>query len=130
MIDKHREQELPFSAYRESAETAFRSWGIDAAGMLFVTAKEPDHPHNEWGKLHALIAALLEQGEELRRCSVDRSVRFLLAEHASWLTAQNEPERARLTERAEAEGSPGKKRSGCTKRSWRSAGPRPGRRSS
>ncbi|WP_156158050.1 dynamin family protein [Gordoniibacillus kamchatkensis] len=96
MIDKHREQELPFATYRSGAEQAFRSWGIEPAGMLFVTAKEPAHPHNEWGKLLALIGALLERGDELQQYSLDRSVRFLLDEHAAWLEAEREPERLRL----------------------------------
>jgi GTPase Era involved in 16S rRNA processing len=96
MIDKHREQELPFASYRSGAEQAFRSWGIEPAGLLFVTTKEPEHPHNEWGKLRALIGALLARGPELLRYSLDRSVAFLLDEHAAWLEARQEPERERL----------------------------------
>lgn len=107
MIDKHREQELSFEAYRDSAEQAFRSWNIDPAGMLFVTTKQPDHPHNDWGKLRALLSALLGQGAALQRYSLDRSVRFLLEEHGAWLAARHEPERAALTARLDAEGEAG-----------------------
>ncbi|MFC0214778.1 dynamin family protein [Paenibacillus chartarius] len=107
MIDKHREQELPFESYRASAEEAFRSWGIEAAGMLFVTTKVPQHPHNDFGRLRALIASLLGSGDELRRYSLDRSVRFLLEEHKAWLEDRNGPQREQLELRLEAEAAAG-----------------------
>jgi len=104
MIDKHKERELPFAAYRAGTQEAFKNWGIEPDGLLFVTMKEPAHPHNEWGKLRALLDALIGRGEALRAASIDASARFLAAEHGKWLAGRNEPRRAELLAAVEADG--------------------------
>jgi GTPase Era involved in 16S rRNA processing len=101
MIDKHKERELPFSEYREGTLQAFRSWGIEPDGILYLTMKEPEHPHNEWGKLTWLLDQLLERSESLRLYSVDASAHHLLGEHGKWTQEQNEPVKAELREKLE-----------------------------
>jgi GTPase Era involved in 16S rRNA processing len=98
MIDKHKEHELPFTVYQEGTLQAFRSWGIEPDGILYVTMKQQDHPLNEWKKLRFLLRALMERGEELRLYSVDASARYLIGEHGKWLAEQNEPIKAELRE--------------------------------
>ncbi|SEB62144.1 dynamin family protein [Paenibacillus sp. GP183] len=98
MIDKHKEHELPFPQYQEGTLQAFRSWGIEPDGILYVTMKQQDHPQNEWKKLRYLLRALMERGEELRLYSIDASSRYLIGEHGEWCAEQNEPVKAELRE--------------------------------
>ncbi|MGG1550571.1 dynamin family protein [Paenibacillus ferrarius] len=98
MIDKHKEWELPFSTYQEGTKQAFLNWGIEPDDILYVTMKEPQHPHNEYGKLRWLLNRLIERGDDLRVYSLDASARFLAAEHRKWLEEQHEPQREALLE--------------------------------
>ncbi|WP_171682020.1 dynamin family protein [Paenibacillus planticolens] len=104
MIDKHKEWELPFAQYQEGTKQAFLNWGIEPDDLLFVTMKEPNHPHNEYGKLQWLLKRLIEQGDELRSYSIDASARYLAAEHGKWLAEQHEPQKAELMEQMSQEG--------------------------
>lgn len=104
MIDKHKEWELPFMQYQEGTKQAFLSWGIEPDDLLFVTMKEPSHPHNEYAKLQWLLRRLIERGDELRSFSIDASARYLAAEHGKWLAEQHEPQKAELMEQISQEG--------------------------
>ncbi|MEW9698909.1 dynamin family protein [Paenibacillus sp. SI8] len=104
MIDKHKEWELPFSQYQEGTKQAFHSWGIEPDGLLYVTMKEPGHPHNEYAKLRWLLNGLIERGESLRSYSIDASARYLATEHGKWLAEQNEPQKAELMEQISQDG--------------------------
>ncbi|MGO4276765.1 dynamin family protein, partial [Paenibacillus sp. TAF58] len=104
MIDKHKEWELPFTQYQEGTKQAFLSWGIEPDDLLFVTMKEPSHPHNEYAKLQWLLSRLIERGDELRSFSIDASARYLADEHGKWLADQHEPQKAALLEQISQEG--------------------------
>ncbi|UKS30529.1 dynamin family protein [Paenibacillus sp. HWE-109] len=104
MIDKHKEWELPFAQYQEGTKQAFLSWGIEPDGLLFVTMKEPSHPHNEYAKLQWLLSRLIERGDTLRSFSIDASARYLAAEHGKWLAEQHEPQKDELLDRISQEG--------------------------
>lgn len=104
MIDKHKEWELPFSQYQSGTKQAFLNWGIEPDDLLFVTMKEPAHPHNEYAKLQWLLSRLIERGDTLRSYSVDASVRYLAAEHGKWLSEQQEAQKAELQEAISQEG--------------------------
>ncbi|WP_438445669.1 dynamin family protein [Gorillibacterium sp. sgz5001074] len=84
-IDKHRERELSFDSYREGVREAFRNWHIEPAGILFLSLKDPDHPHNDWSRLPALIQALSERSALLKAWNSKMTVRHLIREAlASW----------------------------------------------
>ena len=82
-IDKHREDELPFSEYRHSVEEAFRSWHLEPAGILYLSLKDRAHPYNELSSLEALLGELADKRVELAEWSVDASLRHLHALIAS-----------------------------------------------
>ncbi|MFD0694752.1 dynamin family protein [Paenibacillus sp. GCM10027628] len=98
MIDKHKEWELSFAQYQEGTKQAFLNWGIEPDGILYVTMKEPSHPHNEYAKLRWLLSGLIARGEALQSVSLDASARYLAAEHGNWLAEQHEPQKAALME--------------------------------
>ncbi|MDR6549563.1 dynamin family protein [Paenibacillus qinlingensis] len=104
MIDKHKEWELPFAQYQTGTKQAFLNWGIEPDDLLFVTMKEPAHPHNEYAKLQWLLSRLIERGDSLRSYSIDASARYLAAEHSKWLAEQHEPQKAELLESIKEDG--------------------------
>lgn len=104
MIDKHKEWELPFEQYQTGTKQAFLNWGIEPDDLLFVTMKEPSHPHNEYAKLQWLLSRLIERGDLLRSYSIDASARYLATEHGKWLAEQHEPQKAELLETLSQEG--------------------------
>lgn len=79
-IDKHREEELPFSAYRSGVEAAFREWGIRPDGILYLSLKDERHAENEWNKLPGLIGELAERSGELRVWNAGHTVLRLIRE--------------------------------------------------
>ncbi|CAM4403035.1 small GTP-binding protein [Paenibacillus endophyticus] len=102
-IDKHRERELSFSSYRQSVEDAFHAWHLEPAGIVYLSLREPSHPHQEWDKFLGLLDGLQKIREPLCIYSVDASLRHLAAGHLKWSELQAEPERERLIQAAGGE---------------------------
>ncbi|WP_020616608.1 dynamin family protein [Paenibacillus daejeonensis] len=102
-IDKHRDQELPFAEYKRSVEEAFAGWHLEPAGILYLSMREPDHPHQQWDTLTELLTELAAIRQPLSRVSVEASARHLLVEHERWLSEQREPEREGLMAQAGGE---------------------------
>jgi len=102
-IDKHRERELSFKEYRTSVEQAFANWHLEPAGILYVTSREPNHPHNEYESLKGLLRKLASVRGELADWSVSASLRHLVNVHAKRQEELAEPERLRYLEEAGGE---------------------------
>lgn len=93
-IDKHRERELPFETYIQGVKEAFRNWHIEPAGVLFLSLKEENHPHNDWGKLPVLIRKLSENGEALKSWNGRMTALHLVREALADWRAGRELEKA------------------------------------
>ncbi|HZG56175.1 dynamin family protein, partial [Paenibacillus sp.] len=102
-IDKHREAEVPFEAFRAGVEDAFRSWGVEPAATLYTTLAAPDHPRNETGRLAALLAALAQGGEALSLAGLASATLELAEEGARAFQARNDERREALRREAAAE---------------------------
>ena len=102
-VDKHREAELPFAAYRASVETAFADWNLKPDAILYISNRRPDHPYDQFGPLKELLAGIARMKEELGLYSILNSARHLIAEHGRWLESRSEGERRRLIEAAGGE---------------------------
>lgn len=102
-IDKHRDRELSFEQYRKSVEEAFQAWHLEPAGIVYLSLRQPDHPHQEWEQLELLLSQLAAERVPLAAYSVDASLRHLVAEHEKWWDMRDEPERERLIAEAGGE---------------------------
>ncbi|MFC4101025.1 dynamin family protein [Paenibacillus xanthanilyticus] len=102
-IDKHRDRELSFAAYRQSVEEGFANWHLEPSGILYLSLRHPDHPHSEWEKLERLLAELAPMRRDLSLCSVYDSAAHLLRAHAQWVAEQHASEREALLEAAGGE---------------------------
>ncbi|MGP3561143.1 dynamin family protein [Geobacillus sp. BK01] len=90
-IDKHRDDELPFAAFRSSATEAFRRWGVEAARLFFLSLKAPAHPHNEWHELSACLRRLFADKDEWLVRGAETGLKRIAARHLEQLCAQHAP---------------------------------------
>ncbi|AIQ64577.1 hypothetical protein PSTEL_17195 [Paenibacillus stellifer] len=97
-IDKHRHNEIPIEAYRAQVESAFQSWGVSYAGLLFTSLKDQEHEFSAWGNLPLLIRDLLKRREELLAYSLSQSMHHTADEALESLREDQSEERERLLE--------------------------------
>ncbi|NMH70452.1 hypothetical protein HF072_16850 [Bacillus sp. RO3] len=101
-IDKHQDEELAFSDFKESVRSSFAAWGVVPDGMYFTSLKEPDHRHNDIEKLQSLIEEQVKQKSELIEASAESAISQLRSEHEKWYEEEldkiEEKGRAYLTE--------------------------------
>lgn len=106
-IDKHREDELPFAAFRASAAEAFRRWGVEAARLFFLSLKDPAHPENEWQELTACLRRLVADKDEWLLRGAEAGLRRIAARHLEQLRARHELLEQEFKARLEALGGAG-----------------------
>ncbi len=102
-IDKHREQELKFETYRASVEQAFELWGVESAGVFYISLKEPEHPLNMLPLLKQTIDELLRDPQRLLEYSVACSLRHGGEEFLKRCAAEEEEAGERLLTEAGGE---------------------------
>ncbi|WP_216829206.1 dynamin family protein [Alkalihalobacterium elongatum] len=68
-VDKHNEQEIPLSVFRQSVQDVFSRWEIRHLGLFFTTMKKPDHPLNQFKEFEKTIKSLLYNSETLLKGS-------------------------------------------------------------
>lgn len=95
-IDKHREQELSFSAYEQSVAEAFHAWHLEPAGILYLSLREPNHPHHQWQLLQRLIDELTKKQSHLSTFSVWSSIFQLAKEHGQVIEEYSSEKRHKL----------------------------------
>lgn len=92
-IDKHNEEELAFSEYKDSVLQSFASWGVVPADIFYTSLKEEDHSQNEFVRLQAFLQERLEQKNALLLQSIQYSLRKILQDH---LAQADEKDKAAL----------------------------------
>lgn len=102
-IDKHREQELSFQAFRSGVDQSFRSWGVFPAAYFYTSLRAPEHPGNELRRLKAAVASLARTGSGIAEAGLARAAVELAEEGARAVRARNEARRSELARRAEGE---------------------------
>ncbi|WP_270171470.1 dynamin family protein [Paenibacillus sp. SYP-B4298] len=102
-IDKHREQELSFADYKRSVEESFANWGLEPAGILYLSLRHPEHPYQQWEALTRLLRELEALASPLNQASIAASAAHLAKEHVRWLEAGQSVERERLLAQAGGE---------------------------
>ncbi len=100
-VDKHREQELSFAAYRERVIQSFGDWGLEPTGFLFVSVRHPRHPLNEWTKLQWLIGELKRNMRPFKQESLNRSCRMLVQSHVRLVSSRRQEAKERLSRQSD-----------------------------
>lgn len=105
-IDKHREQELNFSAYRSAVEEVFAAWEVTYAGLLFTTLKQKDHPYNQWNELVGLVNTIPDLRADLIQHSIVSSACHVGEEFIkNWQAKHEEKKEQMLEELGRGEGA-------------------------
>jgi len=97
-VDKHREEEIPFAAFRSGLDRSLEAWRIRPAGVLFLSLREPAHPLSQREELVRLIGRLKPLRAELALKSAVRSARYLAGRFRAYLRQRHEAEREALAE--------------------------------
>jgi GTPase Era involved in 16S rRNA processing len=84
-VDKHHEQELAFTTFKENVKNAFSEWGIQAEGYLFISVKQPDNTNSDWFKLLELCELIKQQADVILQASLILTGIYLVKEHVSYL---------------------------------------------
>ncbi|TMU86815.1 hypothetical protein FGG79_01315 [Bacillus sp. BHET2] len=83
-IDKHQEEELSFTDFRESVRDSFASWGVIPDATFFTSLKDSHHPHNDLVRLQNLIEEQVQKKSELIEDSAESAISQLRSEHEKW----------------------------------------------
>ncbi|WP_040228435.1 dynamin family protein [Bhargavaea cecembensis] len=97
-IDKHRESELSFDAFKESVRSSFASWGVEPKGIFFTSLKEPSLPHNDFGQVKALISSSIGNRTGSLKETGEGTLRKLADEHLHFLEDEMEERKATYSE--------------------------------
>ncbi|WP_051082430.1 dynamin family protein [Paenibacillus sanguinis] len=97
-IDKHREEELPWSKFQDSAAQSFDIWNIKPQGIFYISLKHPETPGNMLNGLTETIAALLSRGPDLIEYGIFASAERTVQAHLERLQNAGQEEHQRLEE--------------------------------
>jgi predicted GTPase len=89
-IDKHRNEELSFDAFKKSVVDSFASWGVFPKGTYYTSLKEANHPENQFQELQTFIHERIEHIDSHLKQSLLISLNQLGNEYLSWFEEQNE----------------------------------------
>ncbi|WP_270181962.1 dynamin family protein [Alkalihalobacillus sp. CinArs1] len=79
-IDKHKESELSFSAFKKSVASSFQAWGMTLESFFFISLRDRSHPHNQFEQLKVYIEGLAKKSKEDKVLSVYESAQSLINE--------------------------------------------------
>lgn len=84
-IDKHRDSELSFDAFKESVEHSFALWGVHPKGIFFTSLKEKDHPHNDFQSVKSIVDESIHDWELQFEKNALQTLQKLQDEHEQFL---------------------------------------------
>lgn len=94
-IDKHQEEEIPFSVYNARIMESFEDWGIEPASIYFTSLKETNHPLNDLPIVKETIHILRQDKLNILPKTIEKALHTIMEEHKEWLLEQREEEMER-----------------------------------
>jgi len=85
-IDKHREDELSFDAFRRSVHASFAEHGVAPKGIFFTSLRKPDHPYNDFMEVEQLVKQSIRDAQPKLLTSAALTLESLHQEHTRYLT--------------------------------------------
>lgn len=95
-IDKHREEEIPFSTYNARIMESFGDWGIKPASIYFTSLKDTSHPLNDLHIVKETIHILRQDKLDILPRTIEKALHQVMDEHKEWLLEQRTEEMARF----------------------------------
>ena len=84
-IDKHRESELPFEAFKKTVEDSFELWGVKPKGIFYTSLKNLEHQHNDFTKVKEIVDGSIENWYENFVSNAKQTLLKLKDEHTNFL---------------------------------------------
>lgn len=91
-IDKHREQEITFTAFQQGVKKSFASWGVYPAHIFYTSMKDREHAHNEFDQLKQFLYKKLAAKDELLLLSIDKALQKIINSHLQLIADKIEKE--------------------------------------
>ncbi|WP_082380729.1 dynamin family protein [Bacillus sp. CHD6a] len=91
-IDKHREEEIPFSTYNERIMESFGDWGIIPTSIYFTSLKDTNHSLNDLPIVKETIQILRQDKLEILPKTIERALIQVMEEHKDWQMDQKAEE--------------------------------------
>jgi small GTP-binding protein len=89
-IDKHRDEELSFTGFKESVLQSFASWGVRPEHILYTSLKDTEHPENQFVELQNLLHEKIAGREENLPNTIYQSLIKLTNDHLKIVKEQDE----------------------------------------
>ncbi|MEK4485467.1 dynamin family protein [Psychrobacillus sp. FSL H8-0484] len=84
-VDKHREEELSFSEYKQSVADAFKAWSVEPKGIFFTSLKDANFVHNDFPKVQQIVLQSIQNKESYFLSSAHATIEKLADEHKKYL---------------------------------------------
>lgn len=97
-IDKHRDSELPFAAFKKSVEDSFRMWGVEPKGIFYTSLKDLEHPHNDFEKVKTIVDEAMDDWHTHFIENAHQTLEKLKDEHLAFLTEKMEETKTQYEE--------------------------------
>ncbi len=91
-IDKHREEEIPFSTYNTRIMESFEDWGIKPVSIYFTSLKDTSHPLNDLDIVKETIHILRQDKLDILPRTIEKALHHVMDEHKEWLLHQRTDE--------------------------------------
>lgn len=89
-VDKHREEELSFEAFKQSVANAFQAWSVEPKDIFFTSLKDKTFVHNDFPKVQQIVHHSIDHKEELFITSAKATIEKLEDEHMLFLEDEKE----------------------------------------
>ncbi|WP_342578531.1 dynamin family protein [Psychrobacillus sp. FSL K6-2843] len=84
-VDKHREEELSFTEYKQSVSTAFNAWNVEPKDIFYTSLKNKEIVHNDFQQVRQIVKESIQHKEELFLRSASATLKKLKDEHIKFL---------------------------------------------
>ncbi|MFB5086735.1 dynamin family protein [Psychrobacillus sp. PGGUH221] len=84
-VDKHREEELSFDAFKQSVANAFKAWSVEPKDIFFTSLKDKQFIHNDFKKVQEIVLNSINNKEQYFITSAHATLEKLADEHKQYL---------------------------------------------
>lgn len=89
-IDKHKDAELSFEDFKESARQSFANWGVVPKGMFFTSLRDVNNPNNDFEQVKSIVMDSMNGWQDAIVANGENTLKQLLAEHKAYLAQQKQ----------------------------------------
>lgn len=89
-VDKHRDEELSFEAFKQSVANAFKAWSVEPKDIFYTSLKDKNFLYNDFPKVQQIVYHSIDHKEELFITSSEATIQKLADEHLQFLEEEKE----------------------------------------